>query len=247
MLGKIEGGRRRGWQDEMVGWHHRLNGHEFEQTLGGSEGQGSLMCYSSWGCKESDTTEQPPAPRQAWVLLDRRSPTSVCSLLDKVHFEQTLWNQTYLWIYRSIWRTRRKTLLVQCFPGLWPPEEVLPLKVSRTNKIKPRLSTVKGVNALSGRQRVQPTPCLQHQRWGRNKGDPLPWMNPFSWVTSQYLQGSQCVHSTWFYFIDGSKVLSKHTHLKYKCWIRKPWIYSQVCVWLLWFLLRSFDFSMHLE
>ena len=43
-------------EDEMVGWHHRLNGHEFEQTLGDSEGQGILACYSSWGCKELDMT-----------------------------------------------------------------------------------------------------------------------------------------------------------------------------------------------
>ena len=42
----------------MVGWHHRLNGHEFEQTLGDGEGQGSLACCSPWGRKESDTTER---------------------------------------------------------------------------------------------------------------------------------------------------------------------------------------------
>ena len=44
----------------MVGWHHQLNGHEFEQTLRESEGQGSLACCSPWGCKESDmlVTEQ---------------------------------------------------------------------------------------------------------------------------------------------------------------------------------------------
>ena len=58
MLGKIEGKRRRGiTEDEMVGWHHRLNGHEFEQTLGDSEGQGSLACCSPRGHKELDTTE----------------------------------------------------------------------------------------------------------------------------------------------------------------------------------------------
>jgi len=45
-------------EDEMVGWHHWLNGHEFEQTLGNTEGQGSLVCCSSWGCKESDVTER---------------------------------------------------------------------------------------------------------------------------------------------------------------------------------------------
>ena len=42
----------------MVGWHHLLNGHEFEQTPGDSEGQGSLKCYSPQGRKESDTTER---------------------------------------------------------------------------------------------------------------------------------------------------------------------------------------------
>ena len=45
-------------EDEMVGWHHRLNGHEFEQDPGDGEGQGSLACCSPWGRKESDTTEQ---------------------------------------------------------------------------------------------------------------------------------------------------------------------------------------------
>ena len=44
-------------EDEMVGWHHRLNGREFEQTLEDSEGQGRLVCCSSLDCKESDTTE----------------------------------------------------------------------------------------------------------------------------------------------------------------------------------------------
>ena len=57
MLGNIEGRRRRRQQDEMVGWHHRLNGHEFEQGPGADDGQGNLVCCSPWGCKESDTTE----------------------------------------------------------------------------------------------------------------------------------------------------------------------------------------------
>ena len=61
MLGKIEGRRRREKETtevEMVGWHHRLNGHEFEQGLGDGEGQGSLVCCSPWGRKELDMTEQ---------------------------------------------------------------------------------------------------------------------------------------------------------------------------------------------
>ena len=44
-------------EDEMVVWHHPPNGHEIEQTLGDSEGQGSQLCCSPWGHKESDTTE----------------------------------------------------------------------------------------------------------------------------------------------------------------------------------------------
>ena len=45
-------------EDEMVGWYHRLNGHEFEQAPGDGEGQGSLPCYNPWGGKESDMTER---------------------------------------------------------------------------------------------------------------------------------------------------------------------------------------------
>ena len=55
VLGKTEGKRRRATEDEMVGWHHQLSGHGFEQTQGDGEGQGSLACCSSWGCKKSDT------------------------------------------------------------------------------------------------------------------------------------------------------------------------------------------------
>ena len=45
-------------EDELVGWHHQLNGHEFEQTLGNSEGQGSLACCSPWGHEELDMAWQ---------------------------------------------------------------------------------------------------------------------------------------------------------------------------------------------
>ena len=49
----------------MVGWHHQLDGYESEQTPGYSEGQGSLVCYSPWGCKESDMT---------WLLKNNNKP-----------------------------------------------------------------------------------------------------------------------------------------------------------------------------
>ena len=55
--GKKESKEEKGTtEDEMVGWHHWFNGHEFEQTPGDGEGQGSLACYSLWGRKELDTT-----------------------------------------------------------------------------------------------------------------------------------------------------------------------------------------------
>ena len=58
MLGGIGCRRRRGQQDEMAGWHHRLDGREFERTPGVGDGQGGLACCNSWGRKESDATER---------------------------------------------------------------------------------------------------------------------------------------------------------------------------------------------
>ena len=57
MLGNIEGRKNRGQEDEMVGWHPRLDGHEFDQAPGVGDGQGSLACCSPWGHKEADTIE----------------------------------------------------------------------------------------------------------------------------------------------------------------------------------------------
>ena len=45
-------------EDKMVGWHHQLDGHKYEQALGVCDGQGSKACCSPWGCKQLDTTEQ---------------------------------------------------------------------------------------------------------------------------------------------------------------------------------------------
>ena len=55
MLGRRE--EKGTTEDEIVGWHHRLNEHEFEQAPGVGDGQGSLACHSSQGHKKSDTTE----------------------------------------------------------------------------------------------------------------------------------------------------------------------------------------------
>ena len=65
MLGKSGG--EGGTEDEMVGWHHQINGHGSESTLGYSEGQGSLVSFSSWGCKELDTTSWLKSNNKRWV------------------------------------------------------------------------------------------------------------------------------------------------------------------------------------
>ena len=59
MLGKLNGQEDKGMtEDEMVGWHHRLDGHGFGWTPGVGDGLGGLVCCSSWGRKELDTTER---------------------------------------------------------------------------------------------------------------------------------------------------------------------------------------------
>ena len=72
-------------EDEMVGWHHQLNGHEFEWALGNGEGQESLVCCSPSGHKESDTTEQLNSNKHflSWwnkILPYRRVPSLLCLL-----------------------------------------------------------------------------------------------------------------------------------------------------------------------
>ena len=61
-------------EDEMVGWHHQLNGHEFEQSLGVGDGQWSLVCCSPWGCKELGTTE--------WLNCGSAGKESACNVAD---------------------------------------------------------------------------------------------------------------------------------------------------------------------
>ena len=78
--------KARGEGDEMVGWHHWLNGHEFEQILGYGEGQGSLVCYSPWGHKESYMTEQLDNNNrnlkryfiQAYILMANKHIHNIC-------------------------------------------------------------------------------------------------------------------------------------------------------------------------
>ena len=71
-------------EDDMVGCHHWLNGHEFEQIPGDNEGQGSLACYSPWGCKESDTATGQKQPT-----------TTPCSAPAQAHFSNLLITQYF--------------------------------------------------------------------------------------------------------------------------------------------------------
>ena len=73
MLGKTEGRRRRGREDEMVGCHHQHNGHGFGWAPGVGDGQWGLACCSSWGRQESDTTE-----RLNWAEIHGRSHKNIC-------------------------------------------------------------------------------------------------------------------------------------------------------------------------
>ena len=59
-------------EDEMVGWHHRLDGHEFEQAQGVGDGQGSLLCCSLWGHRYNLATEQQQSPLQDYTLSGSR-------------------------------------------------------------------------------------------------------------------------------------------------------------------------------
>ena len=81
MLGKAEGRRRRGWQ-RMVGYHDQLDESEFKQTPRDSEGQGSPVCCSPWGRKESDMTEQLTNKQQCrFGLLMLVFPHALCFIL----------------------------------------------------------------------------------------------------------------------------------------------------------------------
>ena len=81
-------------EDEMAGWHHRLDGHEFEFTPGVGDGQGGLVCCDSWGCKESDTTE--------WL-----------------NWLGTNLNKSHVWLYFHFFRGGKKKKFVSFYLGYW--------------------------------------------------------------------------------------------------------------------------------
>ena len=100
--GKFWGQEEKGTtEDEMVGWHHWLSGHGFEWTPGVGDGQGGLVCCSSWGRKESDTTE-----RLNWTELN--VVYCIDSLADSELFlhpwDKTTWCNvwSFSWLFNSV-------------------------------------------------------------------------------------------------------------------------------------------------
>ena len=93
--GQVEKGMT---EDEMVGWHHRLNGHEFGWTLGVGDGQGGLACCSSWGCKESDTTEPMTWPDltggNTWQQIEHYESRDLCRYYNKKEKGKGKWKKT---------------------------------------------------------------------------------------------------------------------------------------------------------
>ena len=86
-------------EDEMVGEHHQLNGHEFEQAPGVGDGQGSLACCNPWGCKDSDATEQ-----LNWTELTVLGPTICAGVLcespeggNEDGMKLSLYGECWLW------------------------------------------------------------------------------------------------------------------------------------------------------
>ena len=103
LTGKDPDAGKDGWQeekrvteDEMVRWHHRLDGHEFEQTLWDSEGQGSLVCCSPWGCKELDTAE--------WLSNN----STYIRVSDQIRSDQSL---SRVWLFVTPWIATRQVAL----------------------------------------------------------------------------------------------------------------------------------------
>ena len=72
------------YKDEVVGWHHRLDGHEFEQALGVGDGQGSLVCCSPWSHKESDMTEQLNLTESLTLIQPYNSHTNIFLIGQKI-------------------------------------------------------------------------------------------------------------------------------------------------------------------
>ena len=126
-------------RDEMVGWHHWLSGHEFEQALGVGDGQGSLVCCSPWGHKELDTTEWLKWTELNQIGLSKQcvissvlpchsknvkqwsSVTAQFYLASKGKFKSELW----AWANPKMWKEEAQSWLLFVYVFSPPPEPAL--------------------------------------------------------------------------------------------------------------------------
>ena len=108
-------------EDNMVGWHHRVDGHEFEQAPGVGDGQGSLACYSPWGLKELDTTEQlnwTELNIPSYILLIHSSIDVIDGHLGCFHlwllWIMLLWTWVHNYLFESLFSTVLGIITVGC-------------------------------------------------------------------------------------------------------------------------------------
>ena len=115
-------------EDKMVGWHHRLNGHEFGWVPGVGDGQGGLACYSPWGLKESDTTEwlKWTEAKMWWTLLHAvRYIVGNTPLTCLLHCLGTF-NEKTFFLRSDVWKLRH---LCHLFFFLWNTKRKCPLSL----------------------------------------------------------------------------------------------------------------------
>ena len=157
ILGKIKGRKRRGWQRKTVGCHHRLNGHEFEQTPGDSKGQGSLVCCGPRG----------PTGSQSQTRLSHWTTTTACAL---THPPQAS-NQIVLTLPASVFEARFSHTHSWCssfdFLRVWSllgHHRLLPWTILPTLLVHQNTSVGSGM-----------LDCCSTWLWGSLKEQWLPW------------------------------------------------------------------------
>ena len=102
-------------EDEMVGWYHQLDGHEFEQALGVGDGQGGLVCCSPWGCKELDTTEQLNWTELTW---DRGKGMNKVPEAEKWKADSGQWVHKVWWRLENLREVVGQQATARRLPGL---------------------------------------------------------------------------------------------------------------------------------
>ena len=137
-------------EDEIVGWHHQLDGHGFGWTLGVGDGQGGLACCGSWGRKESDTTEQ-----LNWIELNSMKTGREGSLVRKniLETEEHHWRRKHKWkslrqeiiryVLRNCWKVSviRVCLVVQWQIILLPTQKTLVHSLGWENILEKEMAT----------------------------------------------------------------------------------------------------------